>query len=388
MGRSSVTSPPGVTDASPLFEPVLLCRCPTDPAAIWDLSKAERPSDGGSARNGHDPGRRRESERLEIGWVPADAASTNWFDDVRQFRWQSVGRCLMTNFDQTGVGHRVDVTRIVTCDMAFLIRAPAELVMQVVAASSAGHVEEGRFEVLTDGGPPSSMAEVRDPEGATMHIIRSDPGRLTVAYRARIRSSATGAREPAHRFSAAGIEDRQAYERQVYLRPSRYCPSEHLVGFAVAEFGTGSDTGRRICRIADWIRQRIEYVPGSGTVHDSAEDTLLTGEGTCRDFAHLGIALCRATGIPARFAAVYAPGLDPMDFHAVFEAFENGRWNVHDPTGLAPRASLVRIATGRDAADAAFAAVISGFVDLQSIDVTAVAEPFLFDDDRQSLQLA
>ncbi len=85
MGRSSVTSPPGVTDASPLFEPVLLCRCPTDPAAIWDLSKAERPSDGGSARNGHDPGRRRESERLEIGWVPADAASTNWFDDVRQF---------------------------------------------------------------------------------------------------------------------------------------------------------------------------------------------------------------------------------------------------------------------------------------------------------------
>ena len=297
-------------------------------------------------------------------------------------------RCLLTNFDQKDLVHRVDVTRIVTCDMAFLVREPAELVMQVVAASSAGHVEEGRFEVLTDGEPPSSMTEVRDPEGATMHIIRSDPGRLTVTYRARIRSSATQSREPAHHFSAAGVEDRQTYERQVYLRPSRYCPSEHLVGFAVAEFGTGPDMGRRICRIAEWIRQRIEYVPGSGTVHDSAEDTLLTGEGTCRDFAHLGIALCRATGIPARFAAVYAPGLDPMDFHAVFEAFENGRWYVHDPTGLAPRASLVRIATGRDAADAAFAAVTSGLADLQHIDVTAVAEPFLLDDVRQLLQLA
>jgi hypothetical protein len=45
--------------------------------------------------------------------------------------------------------------------------------------------------------------------------------------------------------------------------------------------------------------------------------------GTCRDFAHLGIALCRATGVPARFAAVYAPGLTPMDFHAVFESFVN-----------------------------------------------------------------
>jgi hypothetical protein len=60
--------------------------------------------------------------------------------------------------------------------------------------------------------------------------------------------------------------------------------------------------------ITEWIRQRISYVPGSSDVHDSAEDTLLTGMGTCRDFAHLGIALCRATGIPARFAAVYAPG--------------------------------------------------------------------------------
>jgi transglutaminase-like putative cysteine protease len=294
----------------------------------------------------------------------------------------------MTNFDRLSPGDRADVTRIVTCDMAFLVQEPAELVLQVVAANSAGHVENTRFEVLTDGEPPSSLEEAHDPEGATMHIIRSDPGHLRVTYRAQIRSNASETQEPAHQFTAAGVDDGQSYERQVYLRPSRYCPSDHLVGFAVAEFGTGPDVGTRIGHIAEWIRQRIEYVAGSSNVHDSAEDTLLTGEGTCRDFAHLGIALCRATGVPARFAAVYAPGLDPMDFHAVFEALENGRWYVHDPTKLAPRASLVRIATGRDAADAAFAAVTSGFADLQSIDVTAIAEPFLVDDDRQLVQLA
>jgi hypothetical protein len=58
-----------------------------------------------------------------------------------------------------------------------------------------------------------------------------------------------------------------------------------------------------------------------------------------------------------------------MDFHAVFEAFENGCWCVHDATGLAPRPSLVRIVTGRDAADtafAAFAAVTSGIVNHES----------------------
>ena len=100
---------------------------------------------------------------------------------------------------------------------------------------------------------------------------------------------------------------------------------------------------------------------GSSSVHDSAEDTLLTGMGTCRDFAHLGVALCRAVGIPARFAAVYAPGLSPMDFHAVFEAQDlDGRWYAYDATDLAPRQSMVRIVTGRDAADAAFASVNSG----------------------------
>ncbi len=297
----------------------------------------------------------------------------------------------MTNFDHPGPGSGPDATRAVTCDMAFLVSEPAEVVVQAVASSSAGHVVHEHFEVLTNGEPPSSLAELRDPDGATMHIIHSDPGRLTVSYRARIRPGAVGSAERRGVPATAGAECRRPadHERQVYLRPSRYCPSDHLIGFAVAEFGAGPDTGERIAAITEWIRRRIEYVPGSGTVHDSAEHTLLTGMGTCRDFAHLGVALCRATGVPARFAAVYAPGLFPMDFHAVFEAFEEGRWCVHDPTGLAPRPSLVRIATGRDAADTAFAAVTSGIADLERIEVLAIAEPSLpVDDHSRIVELA
>jgi transglutaminase-like putative cysteine protease len=290
----------------------------------------------------------------------------------------------MTNFDHPGPGEQSGATRVVTCDMALLVSEPAEVVVQVVASSSAGHVDDDRFEILTDGIPPSSLVEVRDPEGATLHVITSLPGRLTLSYRARIHANGV-----VHQQNRPDSRPAPGYERQVYLRPSRYCPSDHLVGFAVAEFGVGPDVRGRTAAIADWIRQRIGYVPGSGTVHDSAEDTLLTGVGTCRDFAHLGIALCRATGVPARFAAVYAPGLSPMDFHAVFEAFEGGRWFVYDPTGLAPRTSLVRVVTGRDAADAAFAAVTSGIADLQTLEVTAVAEPFLpVDDHVQSVELA
>ncbi|HEX3841864.1 MAG TPA: transglutaminase family protein [Acidimicrobiales bacterium] len=284
----------------------------------------------------------------------------------------------MTNLEPSP-GGGAGSTRQVRCDLAFRVVEPTEVVVQVVAASSAGQVEDSRFEVLSNGGPPSSVVELSNPAGETLHVIGSDPGALTVSYQARLRSSPEGNPPPSPEAAST------AYRRQVYLRPSRYCPSDHLVGFAVAEFGAGPDVGPRIAAIAEWIRQRIGYVPGSSTVHDSAEDTLLTGMGTCRDFAHLGVALCRATGVPARFAAVYAPGLSPMDFHAVFEAFQDGRWCVYDSTGLAPRSSLVRIATGRDAADTAFAAVTTGIADLESVEVTATADPLLPTDDPSAM---
>ena len=87
---------------------------------------------------------------------------------------------------------------------------------------------------------------------------------------------------------------------------------------------------------------------------DAAADTLLAGAGVCRDYAHLVVALLRALNIPARLVAVYAPGCDPMDFHAVAEAWVDDAWHIVDATQLAPRESMVRIATGRDAADTAF----------------------------------
>ena len=70
-----------------------------------------------------------------------------------------------------------------------------------------------------------------------------------------------------------------------------------------------------------------------------------------------------------------------MDFHAVFETLQGGRWTVHDANGLAPRPSLVRIATGRDAADAAFSAVNVGVAELESLEVSATVGSVLPRDD-------
>jgi transglutaminase-like putative cysteine protease len=66
-----------------------------------------------------------------------------------------------------------------------------------------------------------------------------------------------------------------------------------------------------------------------------------------------------------------------MDFHLVVEALVGGRWLVVDATHLAPRASMVRIATGQDAADTAFMTTLAGDVALTGIQVTAVVDPAL-----------
>jgi transglutaminase-like putative cysteine protease len=144
------------------------------------------------------------------------------------------------------------------------------------------------------------------------------------------------------------------YDLSMYRRPSRYAESDKLYGFAATEFSDYVGAAILLEKVSLWVGSRLDYVPGSSDPIDGAVDTLLSGTGVCRDFAHLVVALLRAVSVPARVVAVYAPGLNPMDFHAVAEAYVDGYWRVVDGTLLAPRQTLVRIATGRDAADIAF----------------------------------
>ncbi len=173
-------------------------------------------------------------------------------------------------------------------------------------------------------------------------------------------------------------------EALTYLRQSRYAPSDELLGFAMAELGGLPADDERPGAIASWVFERFAYTLGASGPLDTAVDTLLSGAGVCRDFAHVTIALCRALEIPARLVSVYAPGLSPMDFHAVVEARVGGRWQVLDATRLAPRTSLVRIATGRDAADTAFVTTLAGRAELTLAEVYAVIDGDLPGDDHVS----
>jgi len=142
-----------------------------------------------------------------------------------------------------------------------------------------------------------------------------------------------------------------------YLFPSRYCQSDKLQKLASKEFGSVDTAYGKVAAITEWIYNNVEYNSGTTNSSTSAYDTLTERVGVCRDFAHLGIALCRALTIPARYFTGYAYGLNPPDFHACFEAYIGGEWIFFDPTKLVPVNGLVKIANGRDAADASVASI-------------------------------
>ncbi|MGO1167263.1 MAG: transglutaminase-like domain-containing protein, partial [Janibacter sp.] len=160
------------------------------------------------------------------------------------------------------------------------------------------------------------------------------------------------------------------FDRWVFTRPSRYAESDRLSPMAARLFP--NQAGRqRVEAVTDWVNSHMAYVSGASRGTDGAVDSILQASGVCRDFAHVVVALLRALGTPARLVSVYAPGLQPMDFHAVAEAWVEGAWHIVDATRLAPREGMVRIATGRDAADTAFLTTRGGRTVFNRQQVTA-----------------
>ena len=259
--------------------------------------------------------------------------------------------------------------RSVSCSLVAELLAPATVELQVAVAGPPPATEQLR---VTLNGLAIEATELRTPAGGRLHVLRAGAGRLEVTYRADV----------AGRTRTVPV---QALDVTTYLRPSRYAESDRLAAIAGAELG-GLDAPADLLRaVAAWVGSRLAYVPGSSAGTDGAIDTLLAGQGVCRDYAHLAVAMLRARDVPARLVSVYAPGLAPMDFHAVAEALVDGAWLVVDPTLLAPRSSLVRIATGRDAADTAFLSSYGGDVRLDVVQVTAVVVGDLPRDDLDDL---
>ena len=205
--------------------------------------------------------------------------------------------------------------------------------------------------VLTSPSVPSTTYE--DRYGNTCRRFTAPPGSFRILYDAVIEDP--GVPDEVNTLAGEVPVDYMPPDVLGYLLGSRYCETDHLSSLAWNLFGNVTPGWARVQAVTDYVHNRLSFGYGYARTTRTAAQAHDEQVGVCRDFAHLGIAFCRALNIPARFVSCYAHGLEPGDFHAVFEAYLDGRWWLFDGTRQANLDGLIRIGAGRDAAEIAFA---------------------------------
>lgn len=235
----------------------------------------------------------------------------------------------------------------ITTELDYDFQAPTDVILQIEAAAIPEQlIEHAHIDlpVLDHFARLPGHNEIGD------RICLQVEGNLKVRYEATVDIQRLDAdieqltAVPPHKLPAETVE---------YLLPSRFCPADDFQALVEADFGD-SEGGARIMAMRDWIAQSITYEAGSSNSTTDAMETFVSRRGVCRDFAHLMVTLARASAIPARFASVYGPDVEPQDFHAVAEVFLDGAWYAVDPTGMATAREMAKIGVGRDAADVSF----------------------------------
>lgn len=241
----------------------------------------------------------------------------------------------------------------VSSQITYTVNGPSTLILNVHALrSGAQMIQEESFAVE----PKVKLEEFVLDQGQNRFVrLETGPAKeLKIMYRATVETQVRLI--PMDKLMALTMAK---LDRNVipFIYPSRYCQSDKLGRLAYSKFGKIKHPYQKVMAITNWIHENVQYLSGSTDWQTSAYDTVTERAGVCRDFAHLGIALCRALNIPARYFTGYAHQLQPPDFHACFEAHIGGSWLIFDATKRVPLNGLVRIATGRDAADAAVATI-------------------------------
>ena len=119
-----------------------------------------------------------------------------------------------------------------------------------------------------------------------------------------------------------------------FLKPEPYIESDDKqIRRQAAELkaGTAQLTAEKI---NNWVAGHIDYT-GYVSRTRGAAYALKHRKGDCTEYAFLFVALCRASGIPARpvagFVCPHSMVVDFGDYHNWAEFYLNGRWQIADP---------------------------------------------------------
>jgi transglutaminase-like putative cysteine protease len=158
-------------------------------------------------------------------------------------------------------------------------------------------------------------------------------------------------------IDAPGLNDR-FYE---YLSDTSMTEPDDAIRAVAAELRRSASPAAALAELSTWLREHVEYQPGFTSVSTTAVEVLRARRGVCQDYVHLGIAVLRTAGIPARYASGYlypevggdVGDTHRGDSHAWLEAWV-GDWHPVDPTsGAAVAERHVLVARGRDYHDVA-----------------------------------
>ena len=241
----------------------------------------------------------------------------------------------------------------ISASFAFSFEQHTSALLQFEAADLP---EQELIEVSSKITETEHFARVAAQDDIGERIWLNGKGRIEVDYRARVAPK----RELFDLPSLAAMQPHDLPGETVkYLLDSRYCRADQFQSLVETEFD-GTEGGERIDAIRKWIGEHFDYVPGSSNQTTTATESFIKRQGICRDYTHVLVTLARASTIPARYVACFAPGVRPQDFHAVAEVFladpsgDGGTWQLVDATGMADLANAVKIGVGRDAADVSF----------------------------------
>ena len=234
-----------------------------------------------------------------------------------------------------------------SCNLSFAVSGPTPFILMLRPRSGAQQWVARESYTLK---PSVPVVEFTDGYGNLCQRLIAPSGNFSIRTSADVMTSDVIDVAP-----GAPFDEVQNLPDSVltYLLPSRYCESEQffdMVNEIVKHVAPGYD---QVACITDWISRSVRFNPASNYDHMSATEVNQRREGVCRDFAHLGITLCRSLCIPARMVVGYLHGLEPMDLHAWFEAYVGGRWYTFDATQAGPRGGRVTVAYGHDAANVA-----------------------------------
>lgn len=241
----------------------------------------------------------------------------------------------------------------IDCSIRYRFERPTDFLLQIEPAIIPEQQVDGWFECT----PTEHFARVAAQDAIGERIWLRHQGEFEASWRGTVAPSRALAdlrsleALPTHELPGETVQ---------YLLDSRYCPADRFQSLVDAEFG-GFTGGTKVDAMRQWIADHFRYTPGASDSTTTALDTFVERHGVCRDFAHMLITLSRAAAIPARFASVYGPDVNPQDFHAVAEVFLSdpqipggGAWHLVDATGMSQPCDLAKIGIGRDAADVSF----------------------------------